>query len=535
MHKSRRAEYRQKFKDWSASLNHYYNKKGLKVSGHMLIKAMRDSRLTADKIPSARFADAWLSRSVYKQIFRPVRKVKPISSMIAYRPNQLMQADTMFVLRKEAEGIDAIYMLPKAKQQLALQGIKAGEATALVTCIDTLTRRGYAWPVKRPGSAVETRGILEKIFKQAEAWAAGRGFKKAQVKRIQTDSGSEFLGKDDTNRTQGWLAQQKITQSFSFSGKSAAQGMVESFNKTLKYILRLLMKQNRDGTVRWNGWTDKLSTALRIYNARYHSTIKTSPDKVSSNPLSKHYYEKIIDRLKERRNKAKPFTKPSMKVGDYVRVINYNNTKDKNKSNWSFKGGPLQQFAKTNIKKYRSPELWAGLYQIHSVRGEKAGRATTYGVWGEWYVQKQGASGGSRVIKQGLFKDKSYTARASLRQFTAEEIQPIPVEQHNGFKYPDIIQDVEYNSTTGVADKSVTRPRVQKAEEKSKPVAKKQKKKKKVEEEYEVEKFICKPTAGTFRVKWKGYEETNVETVKAMKKQLSADVYRELSRGVRAC
>ena len=66
MHKSRRAEYRQKFKDWSASLNHYYNKKGLKVSGHMLIKAMRDSRLTADKIPSARFADAWLSRSVYK-------------------------------------------------------------------------------------------------------------------------------------------------------------------------------------------------------------------------------------------------------------------------------------------------------------------------------------------------------------------------------------------------------------------------------------------------------------------------------------
>ena len=146
MHKSRRAEYRQKFMDWSASLNHYYNRKGLKVSRHMLIKAMRDSRLTPEKIPSARFADAWLSRSVYKQIFRPIRTflTKPISSKIAYRPNQLMQADTMFVLRKEAEGIDAIFMLPKAKQQLALQGIKAGEATALVTCIDTLTGRGYA-------------------------------------------------------------------------------------------------------------------------------------------------------------------------------------------------------------------------------------------------------------------------------------------------------------------------------------------------------------------------------------------------------
>ena len=81
----------------------------------------------------------------------------------------------------------------------------------------------------------------------------GRGFKNGQVRRIQTDSGSEFLGKGDTTRTQGWLAQQNITQSFSFSGKSAAQGMVESFNKTLKYILRSLMKQNKDGTVRWNG------------------------------------------------------------------------------------------------------------------------------------------------------------------------------------------------------------------------------------------------------------------------------------------
>ena len=86
------------------------------MSGATLIKQMKDKNVPAYKIPSARFADAWLLRSVYKQIHRPVRKAKSISTFIAYYPNQLVSADTIFIKQKLAKEIDDIHMLPKAKQ-----------------------------------------------------------------------------------------------------------------------------------------------------------------------------------------------------------------------------------------------------------------------------------------------------------------------------------------------------------------------------------------------------------------------------------
>ena len=238
MYPSRREQYKKDYENWSKLLEHYYFKKNMKMSGYYLREHMKDSNVK--DIPSARFTDAWLSRSVYKQLFRPLRKPKPISSMIAYKVNQLVQADTVFVLRKAAAKIDSMFMLPEAKQQLALEGLKAGESTAMVTMIDTLSRRGYAWPVQRPGSALETRKILKKMFQQAEAWATSKGFKNSKISRIQTDNGLEFLRKNDRNRTQRWLSDNGYRQSFSFEGKSAAQGMVESFNKNSEIYIKIL-------------------------------------------------------------------------------------------------------------------------------------------------------------------------------------------------------------------------------------------------------------------------------------------------------
>ena len=60
-------------------------------------------------------------------------------------------ADTLFILKRHADEIHATYLLPAAKKQLALKGIKVGEAPAMIIMIDILTRRGYAYPVKHPG------------------------------------------------------------------------------------------------------------------------------------------------------------------------------------------------------------------------------------------------------------------------------------------------------------------------------------------------------------------------------------------------
>ena len=459
MYPSRRAAYKKKYLDWTTILDHYFNKKKLKMSGRLLIKHLKDSEDVADyKIPSARFADAWLSRSLYKQIHTGTRVAKSISVVLAYYPNQLLMSDTTFIKKKEAEEIHSKYLLPKAKQQLFEKGFRPGEATAMITMIDVLTRRGYAYPVKRPGSAEEGKKALKSMISQAQKWALSRGFgrkydtKYAHVKRILTDQGSEFKGIDNPNMTQGYLKQRNIKQQFTFEGKSQALSIGERFNGTIKTIMRGLQGQNTDGTVRWDGWTNKLEEALQIYNDKYHSTIKTSPNKVSSNPNKKHYYKNIIERLKLRQNQGKPFTKSSYKPGDYVRLISYNESKDKRKPNWTWKRGPMLFFVNRNRAKYGSPEMWAGIHMIHKVIPGKGGRSTIYSVWSQYHTENSGAQGrqGERTINipGNLFDGETYPARAELRRFTAEELLSLPTTTRAAGKgkgktlYPDIINDI---------------------------------------------------------------------------------------------
>ena len=70
-------------------------------------------------------------------------------------------ADTLFILKRQATEIHATYLLPAAKKQLALKGIKSGEEPAIITMVDILTRRGYAFPVKHPGSATHGKIALQ--------------------------------------------------------------------------------------------------------------------------------------------------------------------------------------------------------------------------------------------------------------------------------------------------------------------------------------------------------------------------------------
>jgi hypothetical protein len=396
------------------------------------------------------FADAWLSRSVYAQLHMPVRKPKTISAVIAYYPNQLLMADTLFILKRQADEIHAAYLLPAAKKQLALKGIKAGEPPAMITMIDILTRRGYAYPVKHPGSATQGKVALQSLIKQAQKWSRNQGFgrrfntKPANVKRLLTDQGTEFKGKDDPNMTQGFLRNRGIKQQFTFEGKSQALSVGERFNKSIKHILRSLMPVNTDGTTRWTGWTDMLDQALDVYNNRYHSTIGTTPNKISSDPESKFHYLKIVERLKENYHRGKGFVQVNYKPGDFVRLRSYNESKKRDSPNWTWRGGPLFQFAteEPNKTRYGSPEMWPGIYMIHKVYKGSGGKSTTYGVWGKFHTEFSGAQGrtGERTINiQGnLFNGLTYPRRAELRRFVAEEIQRVPVQTKKGKQYPDI-------------------------------------------------------------------------------------------------
>ena len=93
------------------------------------------------------------------------------------------------------------------------------------------------------------------------------------------------------------------------------------------------MPVNTDGTTRWKGWTDRLEDALNIYNNRYHSTIGTSPNKITSDPGSKFHYLKIVERLKENYHKGKGFVHVNYKPGDFVRLRSYNESKKRDSPN----------------------------------------------------------------------------------------------------------------------------------------------------------------------------------------------------------
>ena len=174
----------------------------------------------------------------------------------------------------------------------------------------------------------------------------------------------------------------------------------------------------------------------------------------------------MIERLKERRNAAKPFTQSTLAVGDYVRVIAYNASKDHNKGQWTFKGGDLHTFAASNPKKYGLADIWHGLYRIRAVRPELAGRALTFSVMGRWYTEFSGSRGQPfRKIKEGLFKGEVYPDRATVRHFTSEELQRMPVETRGGFKYPNLILDVrrtKLTENTKEKTRPVLRPRKKK-------------------------------------------------------------------------
>ena len=109
----------------------------------------------------------------------------------------------------------------------------------------------------------------------------------------------------------------------------------------------------------------------------------------------------------------------------------------------------------------------------------------------------------------------------------------MPTETKKGKVYPDLVQDViikGYELTE--PDESVLRPRetaVKAVKPKQKPT-----KKKPAEDEFEVDKFVCRPRAGIIKVLWTSGDTTE-ETVKQLKRDLDSKTYNRLVRDLKTC
>eukprot|EP01050_Picozoa_sp_SAG11_P034838 SAG11_NODE_12477_length_701_cov_1.192691_1_plen_186_part_10 len=157
---------------------------------------------------------------------------------------------------------------------------------------------------------------------------------------------------------------------FGYEGRSTSQSMVERLNKTLKSMTIKALGKELDGN-----WVDIMDQIVENYNTNYHSTIRTSPEKVSEMTPGSPQIKEIKDRILKKAVKNKVDT-GVYNVGDYVSIRIYKANKLRPK--YTCKGGPLVSMADPADKEY-----FQGVYMIHSVLKAKntdttPARATRY-------------------------------------------------------------------------------------------------------------------------------------------------------------
>ena len=568
------------FFKWSKMLWKWYKKRDYKVGRDALIRILKDNE--KGEIPSSRFVGDWIKQFQTNQIFAPTRKARTIQSFAASYPNATLQADTAFVLNKTFKGFkdqppgmsnkDWKEIQDMLRQDLRADGYTLGKDPAgMIVMIDVATRKIYARAVLDGKSKTTAMVILgtadgrykdpidgqmkDGMRKEAEDFWSDRGFsleKKREeymnkegkrkfwtapgvrIGKLVTDKGSEFLGEklvgafEDLRRTHP----DHYKKTFSFEGKSQANGLVERANKTLKYIIRKAMPTNDKGSINYINWHKYLPKAVEIYNSSVHSTIKMPPDKISFDWNSKYYYRKALRNIAEKSRRAEDTTNP-LSEGDFVRVKNYNQSKKYNYPNYSSRNGPLLEMvddldASAPTSATDGTIDWRGVYLVNKVYAQRETKAETYGVVGKWFQPGMTEKHTKRVdtvdTANHLFSGVDYPAEYKERKFTIEELYKLPTRRVNihdytdkgdmrkGVRLPLIQSDVK--SVERKADTGRTRGKTyDKSTKPSKPTIQTKKPKKDKEdkeEQYVVERIVAYKKKGKkVKVRWEGYSEAH--------------------------
>ena len=148
-------------------------------------------------------------------------------------------------------------------------------------------------------------------------------FKKAQIKAIRSDNGSEFINK----KFKDFLTEKGIKQIFAEAGKPQSNGMIERSNATIKELIQKSLELNEKFD-----WPKNLQKLIDNINNSQHRITGFTPNQIQE------AYEKndkgVLEEAynKELKKKGSNISKEIYNVGDFVRI---HEPSDKTRQVWS--------------------------------------------------------------------------------------------------------------------------------------------------------------------------------------------------------
>ena len=205
----------------------------------------------------------------------------------------------------------------------------------MLTVIDVFSKVAWAEPLKTK-SANNMITALNRLSKH---------FPVAPL-RIQTDKGTEFLNK----QVQAWFKKNKWHHFFTLGDPKAS--LVERWHRTLKQ--RMFRYFTAKNTLRW---IDVLPDLVMAYNESYHRSIGMAPLDVNADNE-----EQVWNRLYKARLRPRRVKKPSLKVGDKVRL----QKKHRPFKKGIYLDGRRKSLASLLSRKdhYRSIKWWSGMERL---------------------------------------------------------------------------------------------------------------------------------------------------------------------------
>ena len=185
--------------------------------------------------PSRRQIAEWLKLQEINQLYTPSKgKPKDIKSSMT-TPHKILAIDLVDL------------------QKFQVKGFKY-----LLNGIDMSSRFIYSQALKNKTEA-EVLQAFKKIYK------------KAQIKAIRSDNGSEFINK----KFKDFLTEKKIKQIFSEAGKPQSNGMIERSNATIKELIQKSLELNEKFD-----WLKNLQKLIDNINNSQHVITGFTPNQI---------------------------------------------------------------------------------------------------------------------------------------------------------------------------------------------------------------------------------------------------------------
>lgn len=235
----------------------------------------------------------FLAQQKVYTLHKPIRKSKKYRKTFANSLNQIHQCDLIDIGKLSKSNDGNRYIL---------------------TCIDVLSRQGYAQPIKYKSSDAVIAGF-RKIYNKKTFFPAF----------VHTDFGKEFL----SQYVQQYFKSVGIKHYTSNSDFKAA--ICERFNRSLKSLMWKYFTQKHT-----NRYIEILPQLLLTYNSRYHRSIGRSP-----NSVTKHNQKSVWKYLYNKTDRN--FKEPNLKyrINDLVRIHSHKTI---------FKKGYLQTYTNELFK-----------------------------------------------------------------------------------------------------------------------------------------------------------------------------------------